>query len=142
VTAALLWLLLYTHPFAPVLDAIAEQESGNNWLAKNGSHIGAYQVSRRNVRYPWPLLYLGPIGRVQALRVLAKFRRRGGTMHNALEGYRWGYAGAYGETDGLYAKCVAARMITHRTGAKRIRSCKEVPLLYDTDVLAAELRRY
>ena len=47
-----LWML---YPASPLLDAVKEQESGGRWLARNGSHIGAYQVSRRVAKAPWPL---------------------------------------------------------------------------------------
>lgn len=127
-----LWML---YPASPLLDAVKEQESSGRWLARNGSHIGAYQVSRRVSKAPWPLLYLEPIGRLEASRILGRFRRAaGGDTLLALEGYRHGYAGARGKTDGLYAKCVVTRVLLAQEGRK-LPACKEEHIVYSAERL-------
>jgi len=126
--------LLY--PDSALLDAIKAQESGGQWLARNGSHIGAYQVSKRATKVPWPLLYLEPIGRLEAARILYRFRRAaGGDVYRALEGYRHGYVGVRGETDGKYAHCVLTRT------RMKVSVCKAVELVYDSRVLREEAQR-
>ena len=137
----LIFMLFTLYPSSPLLDAIKEQESGGRWLARNGSHIGAYQVSRRVTKAPWPLLFLEPIGRLEASRIMGRWRRAaGGDTMLALEGYRHGYVGAHGKTNGLYAKCVIARVLLAQEG-RRLPACKEEHIVYSTERLLMAARR-
>ena len=90
-----------------VATAVERAESGGDWLARNGSHVGLMQVGTRWSAWPTVLLYLPTVNRWEGRRLLRYWHRRaGGDWLRAVAAYRCGNAGLQLKCGATYARAV------------------------------------
>lgn len=95
-----------------VLDGVRWAESRGRWLvrSRSGRHHGPYQVGEAWAELPVVLLYVEPLGRAEADRLIRRWlRRSGGQLAPAMAAYRCGNGGLRGECGRAYAAAVLER---------------------------------